>query len=806
MKKILSFVLVFTVCICIAQEKYHRAKIHYNSPEQFIALLNKGVSLDHGYHKKNLFFESDFSDSDLKIVSQLGLNYDLIIEDVTNYYIKQNDPNSKYYVSPQTNLVEQSSCHSNGDIVTFPTPKNWNKGSMAGYFTYEEALQEIDDMYDYCKANGIDIITKRAEISNPNKPKDLVTYEGRKLQWVRISDNPNQEELNEPQILYTAVTHAREVMTIQETIFYMWFILENYTKNSEIKALVDNTEMYFIPFVNPDGYVYNQTKKPQGGGMWRKNRRGGYGVDNNRNYSYVKPNGTETWNSVGTSAKDGGTYAGTKPFSEPENRAIRYFVENHNFKISLNAHSYSNLLLFPFGYTTKEQCQDHNLFTTLAKHLTSVNNYDPKQSSRLYPHAGNSDDYIYGMLKTENGGTRDKVLAFTPEIGSQFWEPSNRIESICKQMATTNLMALKLATNYAVIKDVSNDNTDNTVFPVNFSLTRSGLHLSKDYKVSITPITSNIESVDDSKTISTIKLNETKTGVINLYLKNTIKSGDFFTFKLNLDNGYYTTSQTITKIFGSITPIFEDNGSSTDNWVTDSWGISKKQYKTSPSSITDSPNKNYENNAENTITLRQNINIEDLSIQDVKLTYSAQWNIKNNEDYVQIEASVDNGKNWFPLCGKYTNSGGKYQKNAENEPVYDGESSWVEESISLSDYIGQSFKLRFNLVSDNESNADGFYFDDLKVTTIKSGTLSNNGYTLDKLISIYPNPVKNRLTINTALTNYDFNLSNIQGQLLINSKSNSGNKTINYNQFAKGVYLLTVASKGKHKTFKIIKN
>jgi murein tripeptide amidase MpaA len=67
----------------------------------------------------------------------------------------------------------------------------------------------------------------------------------------------------------------------------MWYLLENYGTNDEVTYLVNNHQLYFVPCINPDGYVYNQTTNPNGGGMWRKNRRnnggGVYGVDLNQN-------------------------------------------------------------------------------------------------------------------------------------------------------------------------------------------------------------------------------------------------------------------------------------------------------------------------------------------------------------------------------------------------------------------------------------------------------------------------------------------------------------------------------------------
>ena len=92
-----------------------------------------------------------------------------------------------------------------------------------------------------------------------------------------------------------------------------------------------------------------------------------------------------------------------------------------------------------------------------------------------------------------------------------------------------------------------------------------------------------------------------------------------------------------------------------------------------------------------------------------------------------------NGTTWTPLCGKFTHSGGINQ-DVDN-PLYDGtQSTWVKEQIDLTNYIGQSIKIRFKLVSDGGVNADGFYFDDLKITIISStsdvddNNLSNNSF------------------------------------------------------------------------------
>ena len=93
----------------------------------------------------------------------------------------------------------------------------------------------------------------------------------------------------------------------------------------------------------------------------------------------------------------------------------------NNFKIALNNHTYSNLLLYPFGYDYNQYTEDNDTFESLSEFLVMDNGYQNILSSDLYPAAGDSDDFMYGMLTTETGETRDKIFAMTPEIGSSFW-------------------------------------------------------------------------------------------------------------------------------------------------------------------------------------------------------------------------------------------------------------------------------------------------------------------------------------------------------------------------------------------------
>ena len=137
--------------------------------------------------------------------------------------------------------------------------------------------------------------------------------------------------------------------------------------------LVDNRELYFIPVINVDGYVYNENTNPNGGGNWRKNRRdnggGIFGVDPNRNYSFQ-------WgfnNSGSSPTPSSSTYRGTGPFSEPETQAIRDFVNGQDFTMAFNYHSFSNVLIFPYDYQIKF------IYAGSCVVFVSFSKYDPVQ-------------------------------------------------------------------------------------------------------------------------------------------------------------------------------------------------------------------------------------------------------------------------------------------------------------------------------------------------------------------------------------------------------------------------------------------
>lgn len=724
MKKITLILLALCLSlVSTSQSKYSKLRI-WGGNEVLRSIAEAGVTVEHGIHKRDTWYVSDFSDQEIAILDKMGINYDVLIDDVQAYYQSRlespDQQNHRSFMLGDPHFrSHRSNCGSAGGGTSFTDPSNFNLGSMGGYLTYTEFIAEIDDM----AAQYPNLITAKAPIST------FQTHQGRDIYWMRISDNPNTDE-TEPEILYTAIHHAREPGSLMQLVYYMWYLLENYGTDPEVTYLVDNTEMYFVPMINPDGYIRNEITDPNGGGMHRKNMRdnsdGSFGVDLNRNYSYQFGfSGT----SNNTSADN---YLGPFAFSEPETQAIKWFAENRNFEIAMNYHTYGNLLLHPFGYDYI-QTADHTQFQEWSGWMVRNNGFSNILSANLYPAAGDSDDWMYA----DDLATKPKIMAMTPEVGSDshgFWPATAEILPIVRGCLIQNLTAAHLLLNYGKLEDAEPYVVETTSGHFNYDITRLGLETGT-LTVEILPIGPWVTSVGTSKTYN-LSLLQGETDSITYDLDPGIAQGQEFQYVLTLSNGQTElVRDTLTKVYGLGNVVIADNGNTLSNWNTSTWNTTSAEFYSASSSITDSPGGDYPNNTQRTITLSNSFDLT--NAVSATLSFYAKWEIEDNYDYVQVSASTD-GSTWTPLCGLYTNDGTNDQELGE--PLYDGfQTSWIREEMSLQDFLGSAnVQIRFRLISDVWVNEDGFYFDDLEVNVIENtvGIQEQN----DLLLAPMPNP------------------------------------------------------------------
>ena len=309
----------------------------------------------------------------------------------------------------------------------FATRLRPGRDDMGGYPVFDEIIADAADLHnDYPEIVGEPFSIGRS-------------IEGRELWIIPVSDNPDEDE-DEPAILITSLIHCREVITPLILLNIMHYLAENYGRDERATHLVDDRKVYFMPVVNPDGYVFNEETQPNGGGMWRKNRRdngdGSIGVDLNRNFGHH-------WGYDNTGSSPTGrdeTYRGTESFSEPETQAVREFTNASNISFSIFFHSYGNLCLYPYGYDYY-QAPDVSLFAALSKRMIVANNYLAGTGWEvIYRTNGDSDDWMYGSDE------HDRVLGYTFEVGTSndsFWPPLNRVETLVNANLENCLTAIE---------------------------------------------------------------------------------------------------------------------------------------------------------------------------------------------------------------------------------------------------------------------------------------------------------------------------------------------------------------------------
>ena len=772
MKKIL-LLLLFIPVIVWANDKYSRATIYFDGKTE-IELGRVGIDLTEGNYRRGCCFTSDFSMVELEKIRAAGFRVEVLIEDVSTYYQNRNN-------SPKENR--------NASTVTCPThehpytvPSHFYLGAMGGFFTYDQFLEIVDSMTLLYP----NLITAKQEID------PTYTIENRPIYYLKISDNPNVNE-TEPEVLYTAVHHAREPESLSQLIYYMWYLLENYSTNPEVKTLVDNTQMYFVPVLNPDGYIYNQTTNPGGGGMWRKNRRdnldGTFGVDLNRNYDFVW--GYDDNGSSPSGADE--TFRGNFPASEPEVQAISNFVSAHQFKLALNYHTYGNHLINPWGFAPDTLTPDSVTYTTWSRSITNENHYHSGTTDQTlhYLVNGDSDSWYYGEQSI-----KPKTYAWTPEVGTQddgFWPTSDRIIPLAQENMHANFTLARLAGRYGECHFPGLPYITSTNAGFHFDFQELGMDTTGAFTISITPLSSNIQSVGSPVVHSGLNFLQRIQDSIAINLSSSINGGDAVDFVLNNDNGLYTLHDTIHMIFGSPATALTEDGSSTSQWSpSTTWGITTESYTSAPSSITDSPFSTYPSNDYSIIQLANPVAIP--LAADATLQFEAKWEVESMFDYVQVQASNDNGASWVALCGNYTHDGSIYQPFGE--PLYDGyQLSWVHETISLNDYFGQNILIRFVIVSDGFSEYDGFYFDDLKVESVANTTGISSVQGVAFVSSAYPNPSTgiSKVVYANLPKGCVAELMNVEGKTCFTEELGvTGELNLSVNDLSAGMYFLSV--------------
>lgn len=699
MKKLfITFIVLFAASI-FAQENYKKVEVFFQDKADIKALAEKGIPVDDGFITKDESIVLFVTEEQFEQIQEVGLKYRVLIDNWEEHF-KNRDKLTLYQ-------KEKFISRSREEYGV----KDFDFGSMAGYYT----MQEVYDELDYMHENYGDIISGKVSIGE--------SLQGRDNYISKISDNPYVDE-DEPEVFLNSLIHAREPQGMMTLIYYMYYLLENYGTDPEVTHLVDNREIYFLPIINVDGYKYNIDTNPNGGGMWRKNRRdngnGSYGVDLNRNWGYE-------WgydNGGSSPYPSSPTYRGTAPFSEPTNQVVKEFCEEHNFKTALNYHTYSNLLIVPWGYIN-QQTTDSAIFKGFAADMTAYNGYTYGTSGEiLYPVNGATDDWMYGEQESKN-----KIISMTPEVGGYndgFWPEEDRIFPLAQENLRPNLYITWAAGGFVnfVNKQFSQSefNPGDEV-ELTATVKNKGLSDAENLLFQLNAVSDNASIIEGEHSLDFLESRTSKELEHTFKFKvdgsanvNEVVELEFISFTGNAP----MSRDTIRLNVGTPVAIFNDNAESLSNWnVTGGnggteWTTTNSEYYSPDLSFTESPNGNYGDNAQTSMTLTNSISIP-ANIQPI-LSFWTKFDIEDGWDCGQIKISSDNGASWQAIGGVYATVGSGDGAQPEGEPVYDGQTqSWVYENIDLSGYSGEQIKLRFTFSSDSYLNRDGWYIDDIKL-------------------------------------------------------------------------------------------
>ncbi len=306
-----------------------------------------------------------------------------------------------------------------------------------GYHTYGTLTAELDSI----------VAARPDQVAVSSYGRSI---EGRPLPLVKISDTVHTDQ-NEPEVLFSCAQHAREHITVEMCLHIVRRLAEGYGTDPAITQLVNSREIWVMPMANPDGAEYDISSGLFA--LWRKNRQptpenAETGTDLNRNW------GTQ-WGCCGGSSTNpaSDTYRGTTPFSTPETAQLRDWVNSRviggaqQITAHIDFHSFSELVLWPYGFTTDDtgpglNPSDAAIFRRLGEAMAATNGYTAQQSSDLYITDGTVGDWMWAQH-----GIWSYTFEMYPTSQAQggFYPPETEIEREVKR----NNAAVDLLLDYA---------------------------------------------------------------------------------------------------------------------------------------------------------------------------------------------------------------------------------------------------------------------------------------------------------------------------------------------------------------------
>jgi len=756
MRRYLLFLLLIPV-LAKAQSDQHYPTIRIHVPGQDMELaIQHGAAPDHGVKWIGDSLELPAFDVDLTALEQSPLGYRLI--EATPYHVDLSARSDDNCELPLRFAIE--------------SPSNFQLGELeSGYYSMDDtwnAFREMKRLYP-------DLISERMAIDT------FRTFEGREINYFRLSDNADTEE-NEPRVLLTALHHAREPVSLIQQIYFAWWLLESYGVDEEATWLVDNTELYLVPIVNPDGYAYNGAESGPTIGFWRKNRRdngdGTFGIDLNRNYAYA-------FGGPGSSSDtDSDIYRGTEALSEPETRALDYLHRILAFSTIVNAHTNGDLIIQPqlgeFQDETRAKTHQQLLWAMRRDNRYGVGD---SQQTVGYVASGNSDDHF--ALYQAPGKTL--AITCTPEIGQRrfsFFPPEEYVEPFSQDAVLMNWRALQSA-HFTPVVEVKND-----FLEVAGELNVNVVNTSQQNETTTLSIQSSDPAIVFSQTEYSITINAGETLELSIpYTITGVPPSEILDFAISFPELNHIKPLSIESM-----PVYESEILFSENMdlVTTQFGfpVGSTGNTLHPKAVQVTGNFEF---------TRFNIPVSLYEgIKALRVSYAHRFGFTSNFPNVTLYAGTSlDGFQFF--CTRQTST-----NDPTNRPAYWGATpDFVNDSYVIPD-VGESgiYNIRWDLDRGFGTNYS-YELDDILVEALLevepvSGTRSQ----LSNTIKIYPNPTSDQLIISGVSPGSRIQIYNSIGQQVLTT--NLQNASLDLSDFMPGQYLLKAVVKDKIETARVV--
>ena len=346
-------------------------------------------------------------------------------------------------------------------------------------------FNEVNSEYKYYTYQEMTDLLKNIQ----NQNKDIMklesygkTHENRDIWFVKISDNVDVDE-KEPGVLLIGALHGDEKISYEILIFFIKHITDNYSKENtdndndgfinedpidgidndqdgsvdedpseeRVREAIDNTQIYILPMVNPDGVEADIRKNC--------NPDSRHGVNINRNFGYdwkyydLFP---KIFANRWTDSETSGNYKGPAPYSENETKVVKKVAESFTINISLSYHSGAEVVFYPWYHTTAKTPHE-DLFIEIGEDMEKISGYPlwtgsntfiPKLGGTL----GTSENFLYG---------EHNILAYTVE-SARIKSPTNEeyVYNLCYKNVGVHLYLCEKAQIVDNKELISNQNIE----------------------------------------------------------------------------------------------------------------------------------------------------------------------------------------------------------------------------------------------------------------------------------------------------------------------------------------------------------